>query len=120
MLLVFLLSMGAFLLMVWKTSRFLGADFQTTLKAIVALVVVATLVSAVARFCVAGLLTSCAAFAAIAWPFTWSLLDSIANAGVDGFFLPVVTDAWYVQAWFRWGVEASLAAFWAYLVVREW
>lgn len=119
---MFLIAVGIGLIAVYNFSRSIGADFQTTLVA----VLWSTL-----TLCVAGVLcftefrpslpvltsgTSC-----LLWPIWWKVIDSIANGGSDPdtleFRFPV--EVFWNTSTFKYGIEIGLVSLFLFFLSRR-
>lgn len=108
---ILLFPVAAFLLFVFWLSRSLGADFQTTLGAVLFTIIFLGIAGAIMRFAELKLSVVFFAFAVVAWPCWWGVLDSIANQGrtePELYFLAKQT--LYTSGWFKWGIEVFLIA----------
>lgn len=111
---VALIVIGIPMLLLWKFSQTIGAEFWTTGGAVgksIAILAVAGVLSYLAR---PPFLLTISGISALIWPCWWRVLDSIAAGGVnpdnstfsflhDDRFVP-----WYATDLFKYGVEAAL------------
>ena len=114
-----LLPIGALLLFVLWLSRSIGANFQTTLEAVLQTAGFLALAGAVIWFAGLKLLLVTSGFSVFAWPFWWKVLYSIANGGKNKteFFFP--QEVWYTTSWFEYGVEVALIGLLIFAISKD-
>lgn len=102
-------------------SRWIGADFELTVDAIVASAGVLLVAFAVWWFIRPDVLMLAVLSLVIVWPLWWPVLDSIAVGGEkpDFWLEPDASAPWWTAEWFRWAVEAALVGAFAYLASKK-
>lgn len=116
-----LIPIGAFLLVAWKISSSLGADFQVTLGALLYSLVIVGVIGAVWWFTRFYIGATVFAACSLVWPKWWTVLDSTAVVGNNfgGIQFEPLDAPWWTSGWFYWGVEVALVACIFYFVYRH-
>lgn len=121
----FFLALGAglFLMFIAWVSTLIGASFPSVLRTFGLWVVIALLVGFLAYMMRSLYWTLGAAFAVLAWPATWGILDSIAAGGREDENSPIdftqYSSTIINSGWLEWGIEFALVALVAYVFYRE-
>jgi hypothetical protein len=121
----FVLALGAglFLMFIAWVATSIGASFSSVLRTFGLWVVIALPVGFLAYMMRSLYWTLGAAFAVLAWPATWGVLDSIAAGGREGENSPIdfsqYSSTIINSGWLEWGIEFALVALVAYVFYRE-
>lgn len=104
--------------LVWKFSSFLGADFQTTLIAVILSAVVLGITIFLIWVGNLNTLPSLTAATAMLWPSWWGVIHSIATGGKDQNMDFMFDQPWWDTRWTKWGIEVFLIALAVWLFMR--
>jgi hypothetical protein len=123
-LLVFLVAAGLFVLAVLGLSRFLGADFEPTLRATGSSLVLFVAAGAFALWQRPPVLPTAGVVLCIFWPIWWPVLSSMARGSIPGIpdelFPYQYETPWWNTSLFRFGFEAACVAATGFLSYRAW
>lgn len=113
---VLLVPIVAFLAFVWWIASSIGADFQTTLGAVVRSLVALAVAGGIWWFLRLAIPLLTVGLATVLWPIWWSVIESIALSGENATALVFVsaTTPWWNTGWFKWSVEATLIGLFVY------
>lgn len=118
-----LIILGAVLLGIWNFSRSIGADFQITFRAIALSMIFVVVIVAIGWFTQWAVSLIASLVAVALWPCWWSVMDSIAQGGVDPekmtFHFPS-PEVWWNGDIFKWGAEGVLVALVIYFAIRQY